>query len=179
MKVSHCFKPDLDIYPNKTIVTKLFEAQTRPMLHTFTLTIIHRESDLDGAAVLHHVDLELGVEVGEVDQHERVGAGLAQQPLQDAVHHYCDVVVAEAALQLAGLFSVLRHLGGGEGGGGRQEGAHGGQPGGHGEGRSAPKIEYLHFDIDTESIKYRCQYYGTHSGALLAGQVRMVRGRGC
>ena len=28
MKVSHCFKPDLDIYPNKTIVTKLFEAQT-------------------------------------------------------------------------------------------------------------------------------------------------------
>ena len=148
------------------------------MLHTFTLTIIHRESDLDGAAVLHHVDLELGVEVGEVDQHERVGAGLAQQPLQDAVHHDRDVVVAEAALKLAGLFSVLRHLGGGEGGGGRQEGAHGGQPGGHGEGRSAPKIEYLNFEMDDHSCGSRCQNYGTHSSALLAGQARMVRGRG-
>ena len=72
------------------------------------------------------MNLKLGVDIREVDEEERVGAGVSNDPLQDAVNYHDERLVAQSFLQLPRLPPGLRQprLGGGEAG---EEGEEGGQ----------------------------------------------------
>ena len=56
------------------------------------------------------MNLKLRVDVGKVDEDERVGAGLADDPLHDSVDDQHDVIMTNCSLKLSWLTSVLRQL---------------------------------------------------------------------
>ena len=81
---------------------------------TEKLTVLLGEGELDLPTVLENVDFELGVDVGEVDEGEGVGAGLPEDPVEDAVDDDDDLVPTQRLLELLGLLPVLSQLGAGE-----------------------------------------------------------------
>ena len=86
------------------------------------------------------MNLKLGVDIREVDEEERVGAGVSNDPLQDAVNDHHQRLVVESFLELPGLPPGLGQprLGGGEAG---EEGEDGGQ-----------RPELLHLDYSADLL---------------------------
>ena len=63
------------------------------------LTILLSKGKLDFSIVfLKNMDLELGVDIGKVDEGEGVGAGLPQDPLEDAVNDDNYMISAKSLL---------------------------------------------------------------------------------
>ena len=86
------------------------------------------------------MNLKLSVDVREVDEKERVGAGVSNDSLQDAVDDDDQRLVVESFLELPGLPPGLGQprLGGGEAG---EEGEDGGQ-----------RPELLHLDYSADLL---------------------------
>ena len=102
------------------------QTKTKLFLTELELTILACQSELDFTGILQDVNLKLGVDIREVYQQERVGAGLPNDSLQDAVDDDDQRLVAESFLELPGLPPGLRQPrhGGGQAG---EEGEGGGQ----------------------------------------------------
>ena len=56
------------------------------------------------------MNFKLRVYVGKVDEDERVGTGLPDDPLHDPVDDQHDVIVTKGPLKLSWLTTVLRQL---------------------------------------------------------------------
>ena len=66
------------------------------------------------------MDLELSVDVGEVDQEQRIRVGVSDESLEDPVNDDHQGVVVQSFLELLGLPPGLRELGAGGGEGGEE-----------------------------------------------------------